>query len=209
MLTSKDCADEFDITERVLENTWTGLQRDVKASFACSDLVSPEHPCAAIVQSCDWQRLRDELSGHGRWVDGCYTRTTLMHDEKFVILLLCWPAGVCSPVHAHSDATTKVKSSCFMRILDGELTETLYPPDAIIGPDAVSADKGRSIVHPAGSYTYINDSMGLHKVGNASTSKGAVSLHIYAPGWQSVQLYDEQEPTDASGAAFDVDGWGD
>ena len=203
--------EDGEIMSRVLETTWQDLQRDINAAFAESSAVSPDHPCARMVCGADWQRLRDELHGHGRWVDGHYTRTTLVQDERYTVLLLCWPAGVCSPVHAHSDATTKVKSSCFMRILEGELTETLYPPDAIIGPDTVAAHEGHSRKLSAGGYTYIDDSYGLHKVGNASRAR-AISLHVYAPGWKTVQLYDETErpeATDASGAPLEALCFGD
>jgi len=99
-----------------------------------------------------------------------------------------------------------------MLVIDGQLRETVYEPRSIIGSDAVAADEGESRVHDSGAYTYINDSMGLHKVANASTTHRAVSLHVYAPGWKSVQLYDEArrpERVDAGGASIDVDEWGD
>ena len=101
-------------------------------------------------------------------------------------------------------------SSCFMLVLDGALTETVYESSAFIGQDAVALNEGHSRTHSAGAYTYINDRVGLHKVENATRDR-AMSLHIYAPGWKTVQLYDEvQRPelTDASGASFEV-GWGD
>ena len=99
-----------------------------------------------------------------------------------------------------------------MLVLDGELRETLYEPRSIIGDDAVAADEGHSRALAAGTYTYINDHIGLHKVGNPSSTDRAVSLHVYAPGWRTVQLYDETRrpaETDAGGAPLEVDGWGD
>ena len=98
-----------------------------------------------------------------------------------------------------------------MLVLDGALTETVYASNAIIGPDSVAMDGGMATVHHAGAYTYIDDDIGLHKVGNA-TRERAMTLHIYAPGWETVQLYDETMPpevTDAGGVAIDVDAWGD
>jgi len=47
------------------------------------------------------------------------------------------------------------------------------------------------------------------QVGNASSTTGAMSLHVYAPGWQSVRTYDEEVERDASGVPIDLDGWGD
>lgn len=194
------------------EAEWNILSKKIVASFAESSVVSPDHPCAACVRECQWARLAKELRGKGRWVDGCYTRTTLLHTDSFVALLLCWPPGVCSPVHAHSDAETKIKSSCFMLVLEGALHETTFAPSQIVGPDAVSAVGGESRVLEAGATAYMDDNVGVHKVGNASTSTRAVSLHIYAPGWQTVQLYDEVAPADevdAGGASLLLDGWGD
>jgi hypothetical protein len=54
----------------------------------------------------------------------------------------------------------------------------------------------------------------VHKVRNASATEGAVSLHIYAPGWATVHTYDEEagataNPTDAGGAELSLDAWGD
>jgi hypothetical protein len=60
----------------------------------------------------------------------------------------------------------------------------------------------------AGEIAYINDSIGLHKVENSSSSR-AVTVHVYAPGWRRPTLFDEIHPeVDAGGAGFDC-GWGD
>ena len=109
-------------------------------------------------------------------------------------------------------------SSCFMRVLDGAVSETLYQPGAIeycddqgIAP-RVAMHEGTTRNLQAGAYTYINDNIGLHRVGNPNRWKGAMSLHIYAPGWDTVPLFDEYvrpPPSDAGGAEFEVDGWGD
>ena len=92
---------------------------------------------------CNAARLFQEIRGHGRFEEGCYTRTTLVHGEGYVVMLLCWPPGVSSPVHAHSDALTKVKSSCFMLVLDGELSETVYEGSAILSDTSVALGEGQ------------------------------------------------------------------
>ena len=197
------------VTTRGQGAEYRRLLREIAEAFATTTVVSPDHPCATVLQKCDAHRLSQEVRGYQHWVDGCYTRTTLYQDDKYVIMLLCWNLGVCSPVHAHSDAETKVRSNCFMLCLDGELCETRYEPQMILGPDSVCTDECTTTVLQTGSYAYINDDQGVHKVGNNSASARAVSLHVYAPGWSTVQLYDEvASNTDASGAPFDVD-WGD
>mmetsp|Transcript_50643 Transcript_50643/g.89538 ORF Transcript_50643/g.89538 Transcript_50643/m.89538 type:complete len:113 (-) Transcript_50643:328-666(-) len=110
-----------------------------------------------------------------------------------------------SPVHAHSDADTKVKSNCFLTVLKGELHETTFEPHEVSGDTVTSEGQTRALA--AGVSGYINDDIGVHKVGNASNTIPAVSLHVYAPGWSKVPVYTEA-PTDAGGAAMDAE-WGD
>lgn len=199
------------ITTRGASAEWPALERAIAEAMtsAGADAVSADHPCAGLVKGCPHSRLAQELRGLGRWQEGCYTRTTLVHTEEYVVLLLCWSPGVSSPVHAHCDAESGVKSNCFMRILEGELCETFYESRHVLGSDRVAADGGAERMLPAGAYAYINDEIGVHKVGNASGTERAVSLHVYAPGWKTVQLYDEVEPADAGGAALNLDAWGD
>ena len=200
------------LTTRAADAEWRVLLAALTRTFEESTDVTPEHAAGQCLRDADHARLCKELRGLGRWEPGCYTRTTLAQSELFVALLLCWSPAVTSPVHAHSDEETNVKSSCFMRILEGTLVETLYEPSAIIDESRVMAAAGKRTHLGAGGYKYINDHQGVHKVGNESTSEGAMSLHIYAPGWKVVGLYDEYvEPpaSDAGGAELNMDAWGD
>ena len=203
-------------TRSTQETEFAKLSRALKQAFDATDEVSPRHPAAEVLKAVNATRLAAELKGQEQWNATCYTRTTLIHEDNYVVMLLCWSPGVSSPVHAHSDANTRVQSNCFMRILDGSLTETLYEPSSIINDGAsVAALDGHETTLATGGFTYINDQIGLHKVGNASSTERAVSLHVYAPGWKLVNTYDEQPvsamdvETDAGGAPIDVDGWGD
>lgn len=90
----------------------------------------------------------------------------------------CWAPGVSSPVHAHSDAVSGIKSSCHMLILEGSLCETTYDQSQMIEPAAVAANGGKSRLLGTGGYAYIDDTIGVHKVGNASSAARALSLHI-------------------------------
>ena len=125
-------------------------------------------------------------------------------------------------MHAHRDSATGTLSNCFMLILEGQLTETLFDSTSLLSSTTVNASSGKSRVLSAGDTSYINDKLGVHKVGNATNAR-AVSLHVYAPGWKTVPLFDElfttaqaehnvegqgDEGVDAGGAPFDVD-WGD
>ena len=100
-----------------------------------------------------------------------------------------------------------------MRVLDGTLKETRYDSEALLEDHRVNSAAGRAHILGAGDYAYIDDNHGVHKVGNASADYGATSLHVYAPGWRTCDIFDEalatNEPIDASGAAIDVYSWGD
>jgi len=185
---------------------WRALSSALTDAFAQCDDVSPDHPAATCVKGLDTAALLRDLAELQVWVAGSYTRSTCLRGDGFEVLMLCWPPECCSPVHAHSDAASGVKSNCFMAVLQGALTETLYEPHEIEGDKVVGF--GTSRVMSTGASTYINDDYGVHKVGNDSATVPAVSLHVYAPGWSTVQIYSEA-PADAGGAPIDADGWGD
>lgn len=75
---------------------------------------------------------------------------------------------------------------------------------------AISMERIQLACIPLSPASCSNDDYGVHKVGNFS-QVGAVSLHVYAPGWVTPILYKEVEElysTDASGAPLDSD-WAD
>jgi len=64
------------------------------------------------------------------WDDYCYTRN-LVDDGNghFNLILLCWLPGQISSIHDHAG------SHCIMRVLQGELVETLYESrEDLLGP---------------------------------------------------------------------------
>lgn len=191
------------------EGEWALLKRRLRAAFFERADVSADHPAAKCLERCDFLSLRDELFSSGIWKRREYTRSMLMTGKGFNVMLLCWAPGCSSPVHGHSCVESLARSNCFMFVLEGTLAETVYPESAIIpGSKSVDARAGRTRHHKAGEIAYINDSLGLHKVGNPFDAR-AVSVHVYAPGWSQAPLYDEYYPeVDAGGAEFDC-GWGD
>lgn len=188
------------------DEEWCSLVDGLHEAFALSSKISPNHPSAACLQGRDVRKLVGVLSDYSNWEPDAYTRTPVVVGEGFAAMLLCWSPGAESPVHAHSDRDTGVQSNCFMLILEGELTETTYDPDTIAQAAAEVRGPGHTHQLVAGSTGYINDSYGVHKVAN-QTDRRAMSLHVYAPGWSAVSLY--EEATDAGGAPIDIDAWGD
>lgn len=184
---------------------WDDLCKELLRAFEQSSAIAAEHPAAAALAAADPAAVLASTRGHSRWVDGEYTRNTVLTGEGFVAMLLCWSPGCSSPVHAHSDAETLVPSNCFMLVLEGELTETTWADADIDREGGRVTGHGSARRLAAGARAYINDELGVHKVGNLA-GQPAVSLHVYAPIWKSSPMFDE--PTDAAGAPFDA-GWGD
>lgn len=115
-----------------------------------------------------------------------YTRNLVdKGNGKFNLIVLCWSEGQGSGIHDHSD------SHCFMKILDGQLKETLYD-----WPSESNTEQPLKVVgmnyFNTNSVAYINDSVGLHRVENESHSNTAISLHLYSPPFDFCQSFDQR-----------------
>uniref|UniRef100_A0A8U8BPN4 Cysteine dioxygenase n=1 Tax=Geospiza parvula TaxID=87175 RepID=A0A8U8BPN4_GEOPR len=96
-----------------------------------------------------------------------YTRNLVDNGNgKFNLMILCWGEGHGSSIHDHTD------SHCFMKILQGNLKETLFEWE--------------------NQCAYINDSIGLHRVENISHTEPAVSLHLYSPPFDTCNTFDQR-----------------
>jgi len=118
-----------------------------------------------------------------------YTRNLVDNGNgKFNLMILCWAESQGSSIHNHSN------SHCFMKCLQGKLIETRYawPED----------DESENKEHPMhvisrgelkeGEVSYINDSIGLHRVENPSHTDTVITLHLYVPPYDYCKLYDER-----------------
>ncbi|KAF4816590.1 Cysteine dioxygenase [Colletotrichum siamense] len=118
----------------------------------------------------DWARYYYNCPGKN------YTRNAIENiNHKANILLLVWNPLKGSPIHDHANA------HCIMKVLAGELTETVYytpsSTDKENGPLRVKSEK----TYQADQVTYISDDIGLHRVHNPHPQNVAVSLHLYTP----------------------------
>lgn len=120
--------------------------------------------------------------------DKRYTRNLIATEEQteatlgFTLLLLCWNPGKESPVHDHPC------DGCWFRVIQGSVCETRY-----LLPDKDSVC--RALVRTgectaaSGDVAYMDDSMGLHKVGNPSPSVPAMTLHLYSPPFSKCSVW--------------------
>ena len=117
------------------------------------------------------QLQKEEWTQFVTFLENRYTRHLVAHDENFTVLLLCWNKGQRSPIHDHSG------SSCWVKVLEGAITETRFTQDGETAP-LETVDKATV---GTGGVCYINDSMGLHEMANESMSDCTVTLHVYSP----------------------------
>ncbi|XP_054166008.1 cysteine dioxygenase 1-like [Oppia nitens] len=115
-----------------------------------------------------------------------YTRNLVdKGNGRYNLMLLCWSEGQGSVIHDHSD------SHCFMKMLWGSLSETRYDwPDI---PENIN--DSMKVINQTylklNDVTYMNDSIGLHRVCNPNKQCKAVSLHLYCPPYSKCQVFDE------------------
>lgn len=88
------------------------------------------------------------------------------------LLILVWSPGKLSAIHDHANA------HCCMKILKGELVESLYDIPDPSQPTEMVARQHTSMERD--TVGYILDKIGLHKVSNPLTDY-SVSLHLYTP----------------------------
>lgn len=95
---------------------------------------------------------------------------------EFEIILMLWGPKAVTPIHDHSD------SRCWMRLLEGKLTETTFRGEA---PEEVETNVFQKETH-----LFIDDKIGFHRLTNPE-DKMAASLHLYAKPLHSSRYFDE------------------
>ncbi|GAB1599503.1 cysteine dioxygenase type 1-like [Argonauta hians] len=115
-----------------------------------------------------------------------YTRNLVDEGNgKYNLMILCWNESQGSSIHSHSE------SHCFLKVLSGTVKEELFdwPKDSCEEGNMHKTSEGE---FEENSVTYINDSIGLHRMENTSHSDKAVTLHLYSPPFRSCKTFDER-----------------
>lgn len=107
-----------------------------------------------------------------------YTRNGIVNiNNNANLLILVWNPERGSAIHDHANA------HCCMKILKGELVESLYEM-----PQAEGAELSlkKETIMSEGHVGYISDKIGLHKMYNPNRDQIGVSLHLYTPPYASL-----------------------
>ncbi|KAF8981917.1 Cysteine dioxygenase [Entomortierella lignicola] len=155
----------------------------------------------------NYKSSEDDWKKYALFDKGRYTRNLVDDGNgKFNLMILAWPETIGSAIHDHSG------SHCLMKILDGELKETLYHwPEKVIN-ETDNCDSGVGSDHsddeekatPAAmnikketflkrdTVAYMHDKLGLHAVANPLKTRGSVSLHLYTPPYETCKTFNER-----------------
>lgn len=130
-----------------------------------------------------------------------YTRNLVDDGNgKYNLLLLCWGPHMASPVHDHAG------SHCILKVMDGELNETLFDwpgtsyskvssisceGDDINSESGCSMKQTKMTLMKTDEAGYMHDKIGIHRVSNPSDTVPAVSLHLYSPPISSCLTFSE------------------
>jgi cysteine dioxygenase len=100
----------------------------------------------------------------------CYSRNPVTSSEHFELLCICWRSGQSSLVHDHTG------SACGVRVIEGEMVETIFEP--------VAADSARPVLTRTFGNGYVCGSVDrdIHQISNFQTDgSDLITLHIYSP----------------------------
>ena len=101
-----------------------------------------------------------------------YTRNKIAtSNDKYELLVLCWNPGKESKIHNHPG------DGCYVKVISGSMKESIYK---VSGSQLNRLSLLSESTASSGHVCYIDDSVGLHRLGNP-TDEGAITLHLYTP----------------------------
>ncbi|CAB3983582.1 cysteine dioxygenase type 1 [Paramuricea clavata] len=159
------------------------LIKKLHVLLAEKDVAEVKEEVIRVMKS--YKSNKDDWKKYAHFSAQSYTRNLVDRGNgKFNLILLCWGEGQGSGVHDHSG------SHCFMKIMEGQLVETLFawPHDPNVQEQLTEID---SKTYENDQVAHICDDHGIHRVENRSHSNPAVSLHLYSPPFDAAQSFDE------------------
>jgi cysteine dioxygenase len=123
-----------------------------------------------------------------------YTRNVVYSDnENFTLILMCWNPNMESKVHDHPC------DGCFVKTLKGGVKESRYQlvTQKVEHPTSDESDEEQLMkslvfeseyVSSENEVSYIDNFMGYHKIGCASQTELAITLHLYTPPFKTCKV---------------------
>lgn len=106
-----------------------------------------------------------------------YTRNLIYSDNKtYSLVLMCWNKNSFSPIHNHPIL------GCWAKPVFGLIQEKKY---TYFNNELIKIEDGMT----NNKVLFINNNIGLHKIGNPSKTREAISLHLYFPPLKKCNIY--------------------
>lgn len=107
-----------------------------------------------------------------------YSREIIYQVRDFDVVLIGWLPEQKSPIHNHPT------NGCLVYPIQGQLFEERFCGQ--LNPISQSTIG-------VGEYSYIDNGICVHRLGNASDSKPAISVHIYSPSNFVATIFNSEE----------------
>lgn len=151
--------------------------------------------CAIMCLLSRLDLTTNELNKYTFWDhEKAYTRNLVHTDNKhYTLLLLCWSPGKESKVTTLSlmysicDCLVQIHNhpcdGCFVKSVGGCVRETRYAiENGVVKQTGVKFFLG-------GQVSYMDDSLGFHKIGNPLKDTGSITLHCYTPPYSCCKVW--------------------
>lgn len=102
-----------------------------------------------------------------------FQRNLVSREEQFEIYIINWPGNWESKIHDHANY------GCLLKVLDGNLEETIYSPQLELLKTNYLRKK---------SVGYLDNTIGFHSVKNKDYSN-SVSIHVYSPPLHKTEYF--------------------
>lgn len=125
----------------------------------------------------------EDLARWVRFCDGCYQRNLIRQGRCYQAFALCWKSGQRSTIHDHA------QSACGVRVVTGTATETIFEPTpcGLIHPTRTNVMREGDVV--------VSQDADIHQISNYEPAGvDLVTLHIYMPGLDWVNVYSLDSP---------------
>ena len=115
-----------------------------------------------------------------------YTRNLIFRNANFEVLILCWAAGVASPVHDHAG------QRCWFSAIEGAFDVDEYRRLSGGRHEGYARleQTGTLLGIRTGQPDYRYGENDIHRVATAANQGPAVSLHVYARPFSTCLVYD-------------------
>ena len=154
-----------------LPNLYSALELTLQQFIAELDRYTERIPLNVLTNGLKRLTIQvSELEKHAQFSNERYRRNLLHAGPAYHALLLCWRNGQRSPIHDHRG------SSCAVRVLQGEATETVFE---MTEEGHVFPTRTRTMGE---GHICAAQDCDIHQLSNLQPGRAdLISLHIYSP----------------------------